>query len=232
MSLGNNDNSRIRFWVLLILLIIIILILLFFSNFGKIQNNYLVPTGNVDVFDIDISCACKKDNTCTQIEDGKEVVIPAYSDKDKETTGRVFWYDNNGEFIYQEKLEIFNNAAFRYRNMIAPGSSNSYYFVLHNSSNVAVNYKIQMYEVSQYPVNLKYRLIRNGEYIIGSSNSWVSVDELQTEFYLIDAKSSDKFYLDWMWPYNGNKDAQDTYAGTNMTEEYQLYIRTYIESVE
>ena len=49
-----NEQKKDRFFrIITVLLIIIIIILLFFSRLGKI-NNYPVPTGNVDVFDIDV----------------------------------------------------------------------------------------------------------------------------------------------------------------------------------
>ena len=49
---------------IIIILVVIILILLFSSKFGKIDNDTRVPTGNVDVFDINIDC--KNKNECKQ----------------------------------------------------------------------------------------------------------------------------------------------------------------------
>ena len=59
--------------IISILLIAIIIILLVFCKFGKIHHNdSLIPTGNVDVFDIDIFCNHKiSDNNNTNENDNE-----------------------------------------------------------------------------------------------------------------------------------------------------------------
>ena len=220
------------YWIITILLIIIILLLLFFIRFGKIRYS-LVPTGNVDVFDIDIRCNCAgKDNCVTTDDDGNTVVIPTFNeDKDKKVLGNVFVDDVNGNYIYQQKLRIFSNAAFKYTDKIAPGVSNSYHFVVHNSTNAKLKYFIQMYEDSEYFVNLKYRLKRNNNYVIGDDNKWVTASDLQTEFSNINMSSSDSYSLDWKWEYDDGVDEMDTLAGREMDSLYKLNIRFYFEEV-
>ena len=107
------------YWIITILLIIIILLLLFFIRFGRIRYS-LVPTGNVDVFDIDIRCNCTgKDNCVTTNDEGETVTIPTFNEeKDKKVLGNVFVDDANGNYIYQQKLRIFSNAAFKYTDKI------------------------------------------------------------------------------------------------------------------
>lgn len=107
---------------------------------------------------------------------GKE--ITRYNtNTDQSTVGRVFVDDKSGDYIYQQNLNIFNNSAYQYTNKIAPGVSNTYHFVVHNSSNINLKYYVEMYEDSEYQVNLKYRLKRNNNYIIGNDNTWVTADE-------------------------------------------------------
>ena len=220
------------YWIITILLIIIILLLLFFIRFGKIRYS-LVPTGNVDVFDIDIRCNCTgKDNCVTTNDEGETVTIPTFNeDKDKKVLGNVFVDDANGNYIYQQKLRIFSNAAFKYTDKIAPGVSNSYHFVVHNSTNAKLKYFIQMYEDSEYFVNLKYRLKRNNNYVIGDDNKWVTASDLQTEFSNINMSSSDSYSLDWKWEYDDGVDEMDTLAGREMDSLYKLNIRFYFEEV-
>lgn len=221
-----KDKSKNYFWTLIIILIIIILILLFFTNFGKIDNNYLTPTGNVDVFDIDIDCNCK--DSCTN--DDKENNIPTFNEtNDTNVFGTVFVNDENGNYIYQQNLNIFNNSAFEYTNKIAPGVSNTYHFVVHNSTNTNLKYYLQMYENSEYKINLKYRLRKNNEYIIGDDNTWVTASDLKTAFSKINSSSSDSYSLDWKW---FDDDKNDTIAGKNMTTEYKLNVRFYFEKIE
>ena len=248
-----NEQRREKFFrILIIVLIIIILILFFFSKFGRI-NDYCMPTGNVDVFDITINCNHKKNivdsviarsttttlnsNTMTATaaatdsneEEGTN--IPIYNeDKDKNIIGQVFVDDKNGDYLYQQRLEIFNNAAYQYTNKIAPGVFNTYHFVVHNSSNVNVKYYIEMYEESEYKVNLKYRLKRNNKYILGNENNWVTADELKTSFEYISMSSSDSYSLDWKW--FDDKNEIDTIAGENMTSLYKLNIRVHFEALE
>lgn len=227
---GSKNNRK--FWIIIILLIII-LITLFLTRFGKIENN-ITPTGNVSVFDIDINCKCTDKNNCTTNDDnGNTVVVPIFNeDDDGKVLGKVFVDDVNGNYIYQQRLEIFTNAAFEYTNKIAPGVSNTYQFVVHNSTNKKLNYYVQMYEESEYDINLKYRLRRNNDYVVGDDNTWVTANELKTAFSKIDSSSSDSYSLDWIWEFNDDKDAEDTLAGSNMESNYKLDIRFYFESIE
>lgn len=84
-----------------------------------------------------------------------------------------------------------------------------------------------MYEESEYDINLKYRLKRNGKYIIGNDHSWVDVEELKTSYSELSGNSTDVYSLDWKW---FDDDANDTVIGENMTSEYKLNIRFYFEA--
>lgn len=230
--MDKDRMNNLKFWSIIILLIIIILILFFFMNFGKIGNN-LVPTGKVDVFDIDIDCGCSDDGECTTTDEyGNKIAIPTFNRLvNKNDIGIVFVDDKNGNYIYQQNLQIFNNAAFQYTDKIAPGVSNTYHFVVHNSTKLKLRYYIEMYEESEYKVNLKYRLKRNNSYVIGNDSKWVTANELKTEFSKINASTSDNYSLDWKWEYEDGKDEEDTIAGENMTSKYKLNIRFYFEEI-
>lgn len=229
-----EKDNRKYFWLVILLLLIIIIILLFLGRFGKI-NEYLIPTGNVDVFDIDINCDC---DTCDVVSDKdnnqsnstKKKINKVYKQFDEEedsnVTGTIFVDDENGDYIYQEHLNIFTNPAYEFTNKIAPGSSNTYYFVVHNSTDVNLVYKIKFYEESEYKVNLKYRLKRNDKYIIGNDTRWVSAKDLITEMNSITFGSSDNYSLDWKW---FDSDKNDTIAGKKMDGLYKLNIRFYFE---
>ena len=232
---GNEQKKDKFFRILTIVLIIIICILLFFTNFGKI-NNYLLPTGNVDVFNIDINCKSKDHENEKEVtvsdKNGRETAnLSAYDEnRDKNIVGKVFVDDKNGNYLYQQRLEIFNNAAYEYTNKIAPGVSNTYHFVIHNSSDMNLKYYVEMYEDSEYKVNLKYRLKRNNNYVIGNESTWVTADELKTAFKNILTSDSDKYSLDWKWFDNDNK--ADTLAGVNMRSLYKLNIKVHFDALE
>lgn len=228
------------FYALIILLIIINLFLFFNATFGRINDMIKIipegdnkkaeveeniPTGNVDVFNIDINCSCK--NECSTKENKD---IPVYKEEEhKEVIDTVFVDDKNGEYIYQNNLKIFENVAYKYFNKIAPGSSNTYYFVAHNISGVNMKYNIVMKEESSYKINLKYRLKKNDKYVIGNDTTWVDASKLKTEYSNITTDSSDVYALDWKW---FDDDKNDTIAGKNMKDVYKLKIRLYFEEAK
>ena len=216
------------FRIVIIMLIIIILILLFFINFGKIEEKYLIPTGNVDVFDIDFNCDCDDKNDCSfEVNKGISNNTENVSIDDKEVIGQVFVDDDINDYAYQKNLHIFDNPAYEDENKIAPGVSNVYHFVVHNSTNSDIKYYIRMHETTEYKINLKYRLKKNNKYVVGNDTTWVTADEVVTKFSGIKEDSSDSYLLEWKW---FDDDVNDTIAGENMRSEYKLDIRFYFES--
>ena len=226
-----KKNDKI-FWIIIFTLIIMSLILFYFLKFGRINNNK-IPTGNVDIFDIDINvdCECEEDEKPSNKPSTKpKPSIPSFNETtDKEVLDKIFVSDESGDYIYQQNLNIFNNPAFEYTNKIAPGVGNTYDFVVHNSMNENVNYYLKIYEETKYNINIKYRLRKNDEYIIGNKEEWVTASELQTEYIKINKLESDKYSLDWKW---FDDDKQDTFVGKNMNEKYKLNIRFYFEIIE
>ena len=240
-----EEKSNKILWTIIAILIIVIIILLCLTKCEKKGNEtkednkseakYLVPTGNVDVFNINVSC--QKSETCpiidinNQGQSSQNNTYPTFNEKtDKDIIGKVFVEDDGGNYIYQQNLNIFTNAAFEYTNMIAPGVSNTYEFKTKNTSNVDIKYYIEMYEESEYKVNLKYRLKKNGSYVIGNDSKWVTADELKTEFSKLNNGSTDSYALDWKW--FDDDDELDNNAGENMTSEYKLNIRFYFEELD
>lgn len=245
----NNKTKKIRIvHMIIILLIIINLFLFLYERFGRINdllktipnNNEIIPTGNVDIFNINIDCTCQSNcqNKNTEVKKN----IPVYNkEEDQFILDKVFVDDNQGNYIYQNNLRIFTNSAFyhidddnpyneeyekSYSDRIAPGISNSYYFVAHNDTDMNLKYTLNMYEQTSYKINMKYRLKRNNEYIIGNDDNWVTTEKLQTEFTNITPNSSDVYQLDWKW---FDDDENDTIAGINMKDQYKLNIRFYFE---
>ena len=225
-----KGSSLVYKFVTILLLVIIIILLLFFNRFGKIvDREKLIPTGNVDVFDISVLCTCNGDKCIYTDLDGN--VIPVFNEKtDDKLVGYVFVDDKNGNYLYQQRLQIFNNPAFEFTNKIAPGVSNVYHFVVHNSTNKTVKYRLKMIEDSEYKINMVYRLKTGDRYVIGNDSKWVTADELETDFNNLQNYKSDSYSLEWKWLYEGD-DENDTIAGMNMESEYKLNIRIYFEEV-
>lgn len=237
----------------IIIILVIILSLVSCSRIGKVDNDKpSTPTGNTEVFNIGINCSCKEsDGTCDNNEkenntenktnnkgtsnniiskqDQNNNDIPVYNpETDDKVLDKVFVDDINGDYIYQNKLDIFNNPAYEYTNKIAPGVGNSYDFKVHNQNANTIVYKMTVSEESEYKVNLKYRLIKNGSYIIGNDDTWVSASELKTNMAQLAGNEEDSYRLDWKW-FDHEK---DTEAGENMTSTYKLNIRFDFEMDE
>ena len=119
-QLYENKKGNTAYKIItIILLIVIIILLLFFNRFGEIDNDgsKLIPTGKVDVFDIAVNCNCKNDKCEVTDNDGQ--TIPVYNEVDDQNiTGTVFVDDKIGNYIYQENLKIFNNAAYQFTRCI------------------------------------------------------------------------------------------------------------------
>ena len=229
--------------VLLIAIIGLLLWLLF-----RPQESVKIPTGNVDIFDIKIGCWCGGDDEeCDKDEDGDGVSDNTPGEygyenyykgtingktSGNEDEGIVYVDDDNGLYVFQKNLKIFENAAFEYTNKVAPGVSNSYDFKVHNETNNTIRYNIDFLEESEYAVNMQYRLRRGSNYVVGGENTWVSASDLKMATMKQLAKDGvDGYTLDWRWPYEDGKDAQDTEAGENMTSEYVLSIKVNFKEV-
>jgi len=240
-----RKNGLIYFIIFILIIIIILSFWFSATKIGKIEDKYLLPTGNVDVFNIDINCDCIHDKNKLEDKDETESIntdkavnnansktnntYPVWEEEEKFESDTVYVDDKNGNYIYQQSLNIFSNAAYELKNVIAPGTSNSYYFVVHNGSDFNTKYYIEMYEENDYKINLKYRLKENNNYLIGDKDTWVSADELVTSFSNLSMKKSDKYALDWKWDYESGNDEKDTYIGENMKDMYKLHIRFHIE---
>lgn len=108
------------------------------------------------------------------------------------------WYSTNN-------LNVFSNPVYKGEAMIAPGSENSYEFIIRNKVNKKVKYKFVFNETSVYKINMKYRLKRNDKYIVGNENTWVSYNELNTKEMEVDYNKADNYILDWKW-FDGEND--------------------------
>ena len=124
----NNEKNKKRLIIILLILIIIILLYLLIRNFGHIYNRGpLVPTGNVDIFEIDCNCEfCSKDVFNENDDTNKN--------KTDEQPKDIVVFDDY-KIWDNKQLRIFSNPAYEYESIIAPGSENSYAFVIRNNNN-------------------------------------------------------------------------------------------------
>ena len=106
------------------------------------------------------------------------------------------------------------------REIIAPGSTNSYVFYVNNKMGFDLNYTIEFSEENEMNVNMMYKLKRENDYICGDENTWVYYDGLHID-YDIEDEGKDKYILEWKWIDSDN----DTEIGTyHAGEKYKLFI--------
>lgn len=232
--------------IIMLMLIIVIVLYLLILNLGYIKNHgVLTPTGNVDIFEID--CNCKDDNcnnddgngnndnnnniningtntvSKEDISSNKKPVSgesDSKVDKDKPDIKGIFVSDNYSMWGNHE-VRIFSNPAYEYTSKIAPGSSNSYTFVIKNNIDYDVLVDLEMLEENPYKVNMKYKLRSKGKYLAGNDKTYVDISELQLKNVKIKAHQSVSYILDWKWIDSAN----DTEIGEKKIDaNYKLTI--------
>ena len=183
-------------WKIINIILVLIIILLLFVKCTKTK----ILKKNADIYNIKFNS--KKDNC-------------------KLDNGNIIIEDYNGDYQYQTEINIFNNTK-----TIAPGVSNTYYFKVKNNNNITIKYLIELTKLSNYSVNIKYRLKRNDEYILGNDKLWVTSEELKTTYLNLSKGNIDNYSLDWKWFDN---DKLDNYIGKSNINKYIVKLSFSIE---
>lgn len=221
----NNKNNKIIF---LLVIIIIILLYLLIQKFGYLENQVmLIPTGNVDIFEID--CECCKDDKVVFNEENNIIKDNKTVSKEKDDTNKneldnnikdLVVYDNYKIWDNKE-LRIFSNPAYEYQNIIAPGSFNSYAFVIRNNNNFDIIVDIEFEEMNDKNINMKYKLKSDGVYLIGNKDSYELIKNKKITQVKLSPKEQKSFILDWKWIDSDN----DTQIGIDAKANYKLSIQ-------
>ena len=144
--------------------------------------------------------------------------------------------DNNDRFRVVEnqkdwneikELSIFKNRYFNDKSIIAPGISGIYNFTVENYFSSNIKYSMSFAEENNFKINLRFKLKRNGVYIVGNENDWVNCEELSQKDIYINSKSSDIYTLEWKWIDNNN----DTEIGENDKSTYKIKVNVYAEEI-
>ena len=143
---------------------------------------------------------------------------------EEEITGEFYVDDSNVRWSDETELKIFVDSLYNVPGKIAPESSNTYKFVLHNKTSYNLKYNISFIETNPYNMNMKYKLKKNGSYIV---SNYVSYDQLNLTGALLNSKENDTFDLEWKWVSSDN----DTAAG-KAEANYKLKINVEAESVD
>lgn len=202
-------NKKIKALNLFFCILLIFLIYLLIHQFGLINDKKnKVPTGNVDIIDIN------DDNITNDINENPNNNI------DKNKLDNNFIVKDNYTIWSNKRLRIFSNQAYEYYSKIAPGVSNSYDFVIKNNNDFPVLVDISMKEVNPYSINMEYKLRSENSFLAGSSFKYVSVNELSQKNIYLKAHSSKLYSLDWKWIDSYN----DTEIGEAVDANYKLLV--------
>ena len=150
------------------------------------------------------------------------VVLGAYYFRRSDDYAPVlFIADEDGtEWSEERNLPVFENERFG-DSVIAPGMSGTYRFMLRNENEDSLDFSLLFSETNAYEIGLCYKLKRDGVYLAGAEDAYVSVSELGRSDMTIEPESASLFELEWYWAHN---DPIDTTAGEN-DADYTLYIR-------
>lgn len=207
--------------VIAIFILIVILIYLLILKFGNINNRDLyIPTGNVDIFEI--NCNHKDIDKDKNTEDSSnEIGNIDNIDIDKNKPNKTGVIVSDDYSIWgNKKLRIFSNPAYQYTSKIAPNSSNSYVFVVRNNNDFDIVVDFDIVEENNYDINMKYKLRSKGRYLVGNENTYEDVSKLNQQNITIKAKESISYILDWKWIDSEN----DTEIGETIEANYKLTI--------
>ena len=214
MKKENNKNNRKKELVIILLIIIILLLLYFLIHkFGNINHHHLgVPTGNVDIFEIGCGCNCCNNN--------EEKEVFKENDINKSKIGDLIVFDDYKIWDNKE-LRIFSNPAYEYESKIAPGSYNSYTYVIRNNNYFDVIIDIDLVPDNPKNINLQYKMSNKGNYVIGTKDNYVSLgDHKKVTGIKLPARSQLSYILDWKWVDSDN----DTEIGFDVNSNYKLSI--------
>lgn len=180
-----------------IIIILLVLIGILLCQNKKLQES--IPFENGDIFEIN----CKHDEYAETVFK-ENVVISDFN---------FIWDATNS-------LNIFSNPMYEMDNIIAPESTNVYQFAIKNNTSFDILYDMNYFEENDYGINMRYRLKRSSDYLIGSETEWVSYDNLMTHGISLKKGVIDIYYLEWKW-FSGEN---DTAIGENADSKYALKI--------
>ena len=126
-----------------------------------------------------------------------------------------------------EDIPIFYNEQFGDR-LALPGTKSVYRFRFINNNAHALRFSFTFREENDYGIEMVYSLRRDGAYIAGGEDAYVTAPELSFAGFTIEGGSESLFELCWYWKDN---DPVDTNAGENEAI-YRLNIEFNAEVAE
>ena len=137
--------------------------------------------------------------------------------------GEITVFDKKVTWEDTTELKIFSNSVYTMEGKISPEASNTYQFVVKNSTKYNLKYNIKFIENNSHNINMKYKLKKNDTYLV---DHYVSYNELNISNQLLNSNSNDTYYLEWKWISSDN----DNSVG-EIGADYNLKIEVEAESI-
>lgn len=221
-------KQNLIYLVILLLLLILIILFVIISRLGKIEHKEAMPTGNVDIFDIIFGnvIICQH---CGN-HDGPTASHSLCSSCGNKLLDDGFLVFDKEHVIQKDTtLNIFTHPSYYIVDgFIAPGSENSYQFVVRNNNDFGIKYNFNMTEYNELNLNMKYKLKLNGKYIAGSEKEYVDAKKIKGEEMPLVPYTYDVYTLEWKWIEADN----DTNVGININSNYRITLNLSAEEVE
>lgn len=211
----NKDERRYRFSVAIIILLAIVMIWLLLVNLFGFRTNRIEK---IHIFDLSFCQTCGNSDV-PETGNGSDSSQQSGTGS-QNVDGDLTIFDKESTWGIENELNIFEDSLYAYRNKIAPHSTNTYEFAIRNRTGVTLSYNVTFEEYNPYNINMKYRLIKDGAYVAGSENTWITLSELNQTVSSIKTNVSDAYYLEWMW----FDDDNDTEIGENANANYNIKI--------
>lgn len=233
---SNNKKKKHHLLDVILIIIIIILVLLLlwlWFRISKVEKK--VPNNSQgDIFEI--TCNCDKDSAVggtnnsddinSEVCDSNSYFPPSSSvgssfeenQTDISIPSSSLEVSDN-DIIWQDasKLRIFSNPIYQMDEVIAPGSSNEYHFTIKNKAGCDLKYELIFAEENESHINMKYRIKRNGQYLV---SDYVSISEVSKVVNKLPSGKRDDYSLEWKWFEGSN----DTEVGSKIDAFYQLSV--------
>lgn len=123
----------------------------------------------------------------------------------------------NGVKWNNNELQVFKNANYNEKKIIAPHSSGTYKFYVKNETENNIVYNIRLVDEMSHFINMKYKLKIDNIYICGNENNYVDIDKINIDNIVLMKNSTTLYSLEWYWEDN---DKLDTNVGGLKTDEY------------
>ena len=171
-----KEKRKSLFYIYIIIILLIVIFILLMQKNNKVCSNL---DGKVDIFEV--GCGENGEN-CTE---DKQFFLTISDDQKT-------WQNEN-------TIDIFSNPLYNNESLIAPLSTNTYRFVISNDSTKDIEYEMNFKEDNRFNINMKYRLKRGEDYIVGDEDTWVYYEELNLKKLNLQTKTKQVFYLEWKW---------------------------------